>query len=1551
MKSRYCILLTLVFSFIALTAGAAVSPLGTGHETPLVPDRPDGCEGAASRATINVPGDYTTIQAAIDDAGTVAGDTILIAAGTYNESITISKSLTLTGVPGSAASTIITGASTTAVTVSADDVTITWLTVTNPAGKHGIYANDRSNLTVNNCIVTNVGSADTTTTGTIFGIAALCSAVDVDGITITDNEISAIDGGDFKSVDAIAIGWSNGGFNFTNVLIKNNTIFDIDSSILDYSAGGRGAYGIIINHTTGSAIGQTIAPVICNNTIYDVEGLWATGIGLEGKTPDAQVKGNLIDDLTHHKTTPDAQAVKVEDNAAADTVEISYNSFTNVELGVANYVSGSTVNAEKNWWGTTNSATIAGMVYGAGSVDYSSYLLTNQIRMAFVGNRLADMQYTDGGWGWPLTAPPTFKNIHAPITMGLAKAYRATGDPDLYAALEDAGAFFLTKTNDFSPTDGYLAAELDAILGGSTYMQHVWVNFYTPLANGTYDRNGAGTLYDTAGYIQLIHDSRASIPNIAAWDIGMGLAAAVTAGVSGSDLDAWIAGTEAEIDNLDGADYYDVIGLAGAIYGLASAGADFDPTAGEHAAAGSLSDLADILALYQIFESGGFAWNKDFVIGYDCNEAAQETAYAALALAEMGGYESEAAAAAEHLLNVQLCTGGWGNYCSSSENNEVSAEGAWGIWGSDPSEITLLPDSDCYTTGETVTVELWMNDVADDIVGGQFFLSFDDSVLSFGSAVGFAPFQNLYLTFPNADEINYALNISAPGSTTGTAQIATLTFTALGDICSAADLITWRAHVPPTRLSGAQGQPIYPDLQAMDVFDNEAPSITCPTDFSVQCPGDVPADYVDLSDFLTAGGTATDNCSTILDFSVISDSGLVGGGCGGTVTRVYRVTDHCGNWAECTHVITLDDTTPPVFTTCPPLVSIECSDDSSPGSTGMPTVLDNCDPAPVITYADVVTPGACPQAQTITRTWTATDSCDNVGTCVQTITVQDTTPPVITCPDDVTALADAGGCSATLPIATCYGDISYAPGYAAQHFDDVYNLTTGDLVLTYTVDMSQVTQSAAYETPYVEVGLRQVGAGDFNPGGGSHPGGAGGWMTSLVGDLATDPNNLDLDDKHNLSAAGGAGEGSYDATDPDTVVVPPFGNFNTIHIWYDRDGVDQWQALSPWNVDGGNYNTGGVYEIEIRYHAISSTQGTMFSTINGMQPGFDTTGDGNYDVYPGGIQFTGDMTQMQVFSGAWYTGGAGGNVEVTDICVSQPPTAILQATATDNCDPNPTITWVRDDGKTSLSDPYDVADSPITITWTATDACNNSSYCDQTVTVDGYSEMVVDLSLDGTPVTPLDRCITFELFDCSGGTSVEVTKMITFTGGSVTDAVVLVPCGVYTCVTARDALHTLARTVDPLHDFGTQYDASFSNPLLGGNLNDDDWVDILDFGVFSYLFGPSTAPTDCNTAAPHADIDGDGLVNSDDFSYIQTNFLKTHDPDCCSGPAPLGGSQPVVSVSVQDLIARGLGHLAAGDLNNDGWLDQADIVAFMQGARPDQMGVGGVKKPLMVDIK
>jgi hypothetical protein len=190
--------------------------------------------------------------------------------------------------------------------------------------------------------------------------------------------------------------------------------------------------------------------------------------------------------------------------------------------------------------------------------------------------------------------------------------------------------------------------------------------------------------------------------------------------------------------------------------------------------------------------------------------------------------------------------------------------------------------------------------------------------------------------------------------------------------------------------------------QTITVDDTTNPSIGCPTIAPVQCAGDVPAAYASLSAFLSAGGTASDNCDPSLAFSLTSDSGLVGS-CPGTVTRVYRVTDDCGNYAECTQTITVDDTVNPVIT-CPTIPPVQCAGDVPAPYASLSAFLsaggtasDNCDrDLAFLLTSDSGVVGSCPG--TVTRVYRVTDDCGNIAECTQTITVDDTVNPLIACP-------------------------------------------------------------------------------------------------------------------------------------------------------------------------------------------------------------------------------------------------------------------------------------------------------------------------------------------------------------------------------------------------------------------------------------------------------------------------------------------------------------------------------------------------------------------------
>ena len=176
--------------------------------------------------------------------------------------------------------------------------------------------------------------------------------------------------------------------------------------------------------------------------------------------------------------------------------------------------------------------------------------------------------------------------------------------------------------------------------------------------------------------------------------------------------------------------------------------------------------------------------------------------------------------------------------------------------------------------------------------------------------------------------------------------------------------------------------------QLITIDDTTPPQITCPADVTAQCVGDVPPPNTGLV-------TATDNCGSV---AVTHVGDVPSGSCPLVITRTYRATDDCGNTADCTQTITIDDTTPPQIT-CPGDVTVQCVDDVPDADIALVTATDNCGTA-TVTHVGDSSNGDCPLV--ITRTYRATDSCGNTADCTQTITVDDTTPPQITCPGDVT---------------------------------------------------------------------------------------------------------------------------------------------------------------------------------------------------------------------------------------------------------------------------------------------------------------------------------------------------------------------------------------------------------------------------------------------------------------------------------------------------------------------------------------------------------------------
>ncbi len=179
--------------------------------------------------------------------------------------------------------------------------------------------------------------------------------------------------------------------------------------------------------------------------------------------------------------------------------------------------------------------------------------------------------------------------------------------------------------------------------------------------------------------------------------------------------------------------------------------------------------------------------------------------------------------------------------------------------------------------------------------------------------------------------------------------------------------------------------------QTITVNAVAAPTITVfPSDATYQCGSQVPpANYTQVSATDSCGGSAPVTISHLND--VVSSSNCLSRF---TVSRTYIATDACGNSASRTQTITIDNTTPPQIVSFPANASYTCANLVPPPNDSLITAVDNCGALPTVTHSnDLITESNCPNRFTITRTYRVTDACGNSTSRSQIITVNDNRAP------------------------------------------------------------------------------------------------------------------------------------------------------------------------------------------------------------------------------------------------------------------------------------------------------------------------------------------------------------------------------------------------------------------------------------------------------------------------------------------------------------------------------------------------------------------------------
>ena len=210
--------------------------------------------------------------------------------------------------------------------------------------------------------------------------------------------------------------------------------------------------------------------------------------------------------------------------------------------------------------------------------------------------------------------------------------------------------------------------------------------------------------------------------------------------------------------------------------------------------------------------------------------------------------------------------------------------------------------------------------------------------------------------------------------------------------------------------------------------DSQAPIITATPNnqTGLLCGASIPTAFTTVAAFKAAGGSVTDDCSTL---SISHSDATNGGtGCSGSptiVSRTYTFTDACNNSNNTMQTFTYDTDSQGPTIGCPSTINgLACNAAVPNAHTSIGaflaaggTVSDNCSANNQlsISHNDVDSGlNSCNNpSRTIQRTYTITDVCNNSSSCVQSINfLPDTQNPVIsaTVPNQ-TSIA----CGAPLP--------------------------------------------------------------------------------------------------------------------------------------------------------------------------------------------------------------------------------------------------------------------------------------------------------------------------------------------------------------------------------------------------------------------------------------------------------------------------------------------------------------------------------------------------------
>jgi hypothetical protein len=221
-------------------------------ETPATPETPS--IPSRNPITINIPADYSTIQAAINAA--ISGDTIAVKAGIYNENLVISKSIKLIGEFPT--SIIVDGQGNgNAVTITGDSDVLIQRIVVKSKGKYGIYCSSESavQLTLKN----------STLKDSERGLVAEnnCRVVMLNNVVYNNRNSANTDG--------------------AGILIKNNNTYGVVSEIINNTIDDN-YHGIWSENSSIKTMNNIVTSNIGTSGIITNTGIYHSGAGSSDNT-------------------------------------------------------------------------------------------------------------------------------------------------------------------------------------------------------------------------------------------------------------------------------------------------------------------------------------------------------------------------------------------------------------------------------------------------------------------------------------------------------------------------------------------------------------------------------------------------------------------------------------------------------------------------------------------------------------------------------------------------------------------------------------------------------------------------------------------------------------------------------------------------------------------------------------------------------------------------------------------------------------------------------------------------------------------------------------------------------------------------------------------------------------------------------------------------------------------------------------------------------------------------------------------------------------------